>query len=520
MKDASTGAPLAHMAAVALAAALPALPRLASTDFCLDDAYIHLSYVKSLHLGDGLSYNPGDFETGASSPLWVWALAGLGSPTPPAWAVKLLGLCCHMATAVLAMTFAARLTTGPARRGASLYAGILVGTTPWLVQGAVSGMEVSLTALLWLAVAAAAGKIADGDDRGAPWIALVLSTLAYLARPESLAFCGLLGLLTFRRRRTVAALAPGIGALIGATLWSTYLLAVSGYPLPNTFYVKAGGLHWESLGYLGTGLLPWQPALTSLALPLALWLWRRGSRDTKDGDDWGSVLELGVLCLGTLVAVALTRKLATGTLFFHSRHLAPIMWAPPTMTAVAIARLHRRAWGRRWMRPLGAALALATGATLYLNNGLMAEQESGVRRLHTDVARYVTNALPQEAVLAVEGAGALRYFTPRPMRIVDLIGLNTGPIAHGPRSAAARLCYAATRGTTHVAYLGHWHAALNAFLEMRRLRVFEARRYAQTLPRQAYAVVVAEIKGHREAFHLPCAQLARDRGWLQKPSAP
>ena len=44
-------------------------------DFCLDDAWIHLSYAKSLRLGEGLSYNPHDWETGCSSPLWVLVLA-------------------------------------------------------------------------------------------------------------------------------------------------------------------------------------------------------------------------------------------------------------------------------------------------------------------------------------------------------------------------------------------------------------------------------------------------------------
>ena len=44
-------------------------------DFCLDDAWIHLDYALSLRLNEGLSYNPNDFETGFSSPLWVLLLA-------------------------------------------------------------------------------------------------------------------------------------------------------------------------------------------------------------------------------------------------------------------------------------------------------------------------------------------------------------------------------------------------------------------------------------------------------------
>ena len=56
-------------------------------DFCLDDAWIHLSYAKSLRLGDGLSYNPGDWETGFSSPLWALLLAVWPTGTAPVMSV-------------------------------------------------------------------------------------------------------------------------------------------------------------------------------------------------------------------------------------------------------------------------------------------------------------------------------------------------------------------------------------------------------------------------------------------------
>ena len=83
---ASEAVPRPGVLLVALCAVVPALPRLVTSDFCLDDAYIHLSYVKSLHLGEGLSYNPHDLETGMSSPLWVFVLALI-----PAWMLRRAG---------------------------------------------------------------------------------------------------------------------------------------------------------------------------------------------------------------------------------------------------------------------------------------------------------------------------------------------------------------------------------------------------------------------------------------------
>lgn len=49
------------MFAAGLAAALTFAGPMA--EFCLDDAYIHLAYAKSLRLGDGYSYNPGDWSS-------------------------------------------------------------------------------------------------------------------------------------------------------------------------------------------------------------------------------------------------------------------------------------------------------------------------------------------------------------------------------------------------------------------------------------------------------------------------
>src|SRR5436190_21409966 len=75
---------------------------LGSSDFCLDDAWIHLDYARSLKLGEGLSYNPGDLETGSSSPLWALLLALWPWGPDPVLAVKILGALLHAASAALA----------------------------------------------------------------------------------------------------------------------------------------------------------------------------------------------------------------------------------------------------------------------------------------------------------------------------------------------------------------------------------------------------------------------------------
>src|SRR5690606_18764685 len=74
-------ASVAVRASTLLGAIMAGLMVFGLVDFTLDDAYIHLAYAKSLRLGEGLSYNPGDYETGFSSPLWVALLAVWPIPT-------------------------------------------------------------------------------------------------------------------------------------------------------------------------------------------------------------------------------------------------------------------------------------------------------------------------------------------------------------------------------------------------------------------------------------------------------
>ena len=52
-------------------------------DFPLDDSWIHRVYARALAHGEGFAYNPGQQETGATSPLWVIVTA------PPHWLAPL-----------------------------------------------------------------------------------------------------------------------------------------------------------------------------------------------------------------------------------------------------------------------------------------------------------------------------------------------------------------------------------------------------------------------------------------------
>ena len=276
-------------------------------DFALDDAWIHLAYAKSLKLGEGLSYNPYDYETGASSPLWVLILAIVPWFDHPMWVSKSLGVLSHLG----ALYFLLRLLREWFPKLSSMLLcllGLCAGLAPLLLQGAVSGMAVSLAALLWM---------------GALWslhkkhrMALLLVFLSVAARAELVVFWGLWGCLHALYERRMTRLATAMSAALSLGLWMLYCQLVSGFWFPNTKYVKGLGQTWDSLYYLPQRYLWEEPILWSgLGLGVIIY----GLLKNKAPHLW----ILAASWLGGMVATALTRSLDPSVLFFQSRYFAP-----------------------------------------------------------------------------------------------------------------------------------------------------------------------------------------------------
>lgn len=465
-------------------------------DFCLDDAWIHLSYAKSLRAGDGLSYNPGDWETGFSSPLWVLALSVWPLAPDPVLPVKLLGTLLHGATAYLTAVYARDI----ARRWATLerpvpvasvaaLAGTLAACTPVLVQGATSGMEVPLVACLVIAVFVATGREAWGA-------AAVLGALAVWARPEALFVLGAHGVLTAvstKNWRALAALGGGVGALLA---WVAYCLAVSGYPWPNTRYIKANEPGLDGLRYLGEQVLPTQPWIVSLGgaamLGLGLWEERRQS-------GW-SLAVLTAAWAVALLAVAVSRPLHPGVLFFESRYFALVAHLPAVPIALSLAAAGRRRW---LVAVLALPLAALTAHGLARTTRLQIAQEQSVMRLHTRPSRWISQRAPQRAVIAVEGAGAQRYRTPRTMTVVDIVGLNDAAIAHAPTSAA-KLCVIIEREPDYLIAPAQIIEPLAAAFEGRVVAEFPDPAFAQVEPAHPAMVQVVALDGVRPQWRERC----------------
>jgi hypothetical protein len=429
------GRSLSAWSSALVAAGLGAIGMWGQSDFCLDDAYIHLDYALSLKLGQGLSYNPGDFETGSSSPLWALLLALWPWGGEPLVSVKLLGVVLHACTAGVAAQLASALLVPPSSAmqwRVGLCAGVLVAAEPSLLVSSTSGMEVSLTsALLACAVLC--------ELRGRERLGFVAAGLATLSRPEALCFLAAYGVLRGVGRHP-RALWLSLGAAVGLGVWVLYCLTVSGFPWPNTKYVKSTGLSLEGLSFLAAEVLPMQPWLVGVGGVVLL---VRAVLPARAGERSAIFSLLGAFVL-TLLAIAISRHCPPGTQFYTSRYFAIVAWVPLVPIALGLGSMSR------WLAALCLCPVVLVNWQLTASALALQHHQAGdIRQLHSEPARFIAQSLPADAVVVVEGAGAARFYTPRSMQILDMIGLNDRAIAHAG-SDRERLCSLLARRPTHL----------------------------------------------------------------------
>lgn len=420
-------------------------------DFPLDDSWIHRVYARAFAHGEGFAYNPGQQETGATSPLWVivtspahW-LAPLGAHAPVV-ATKAVGVL--FGALALAALYRTAIALGLSGLGATL-AGLVLALEPRLHYSALSGMEVVL--LLWLWLAALSATISRK-----PVAALALLGLAPLARPEAvllvplgvLAMAAVLG----RERRSWPGAWAALPLVAPAALWGLFCRLVTGHWLPATFYVKAeatsfGTAQWR-LGLDAVTQFGWG---SQLAFPVGLavaaaWLLRRGTGASR----------AALLLLLAVPPLYVAGVVGSREVFLHGFYWA--RWTDPAalvLTAaaglgigvlaaslpdLATARGSTRGallaagWG---VSALAVVLALPGLATSFVERGdRLATDSRSVHLVNVAPALWIRENTPPEAVLGVNDAGATRYFGER--RTIDMIGLNNADIAFG-RPAANEL---------------------------------------------------------------------------------
>ena len=411
---------------VALAAALP-LAVFTLTErsvaggagFPLDDSWIHLHFARNLAEGAGFAYNPGRPVAGSTAPLWTLLLAaGVLVGGASVATAKALGIACALGAAVLTRRAAQAWGAPP---GAAVVAGVALLWAGPVVWGALSGMEVTLAALL-----VAAALVAHAAERA--WLTAALAGLAVTARPEAAL---LIPFLLLSRPLVPGRLAAFV--LVPAVVIApmvAFSCATVGAPYPATAAAKVeGGL----IGWLGglrepltltLALRPWAflrewaswLALTHVLLPLLLLpalvlAWRRGGR------------ALGVVGLALLAHPLGMALLAPyrGPGFQEGRYSVHLLPLALVVVAVGLGTVLQRRRRLALLAWLALALwALVPAAERY------AWGVQNIEAMQVRLGHWVAANTAPRARLAVNDIGAIAYLSRR--EIVDLMGLVTPEI--------------------------------------------------------------------------------------------
>ncbi len=413
--------------------------------FPLDDSWIHVTYARNLALFGQWAFRLDHPSAGSTSPLWTLLLApGFWLHMGPLWWSYLLGAVELFALGTLSEWSVRRAL--PAYRPSLPWIGLLIALEWHMLWAAVSGMETLLQALVATLVLV---LLAAGSRR---YLALGLLTgLSIWVRPDGLTLAGPVLLVILVDEGTLAGKGTAIlKYLIGAgALLLPYVvlnLALSGHPLPNTFYAKqAEYLAWQnrSLLYrLAQLLLQLLTGPGLLLLPgLAFWIVHAARRR----DFRGAAVMLW--CGGYLLLYIL--RLPP---YQHGRYLMPALPLLMIFGLVGVVELHRSLAAGGIVRSIRlawqAGLALLTIGFVALGARAYGQDVGLIETEMVNTATWVSTNLPPDAVIAAHDIGALGYFDQH--RLIDMAGLVSPEVIPFLRDETRMAQFLNAQGATYL----------------------------------------------------------------------
>lgn len=388
----------------------------------IEDAAMVMRYAQHLAAGHGFVWNIGEAPVdGATDFLFTIILAillRLGLPVEAA--TRLVAFAAHVLTVML-VYFAVRRRHGLPRAAAFASAGFLA-TGPG-VGYAVAHFGTPLFALLAVVCALfALALVEQGSTVFRAWGFAVASLLLGLARPEGVFLALLLlGAVLAARGWQGSAYCLLAFALVFTLLGGAYFAwrwYTFGYPLPNPFYKKGGGvLHWEHLrlSFLNGFLL-------CVPFPLAFVF---GFRNRVEQRRTLALLLplLGFLSLWVLVSNEMN---------YWMRFQYPVLPLVLLFWPVPLKGLASD-WSLTWPQ-MARARVLGTCALWLLAAGLVARQafffggQIYLRDGRYDVAQVLAEYRDHGYTLATSEAGLVPLYSG--WRTIDTWGLNDPWIAH------------------------------------------------------------------------------------------
>jgi hypothetical protein len=386
--------------------------------FPLDDAWIHFTYARNFAEYGEWAFRLGEVSAASTAPLWTFLLSiGFFLNLAPYIWTFVLGWVILTLLGVHAEDTAQRLIN--TYRPRFPWVGLFFVTAWHLTWSAVSGMETLLHAYIVLVVLS---MLISGSRL---YLALgLLAGLSVWVRPDGLT---LLGPLVFTallveksskgRLDALFKILIGFGALFGPYL--LFNLALSGNPMPNTFYAKQAEYqeYWLSQPFphrIADYLAPMIASPFIVLIPGVV-VWLNKIIRTRS---WGAIA--GVLWFLGYIAIYFARLPA----YQHGRYIIPAL---PVLYLWGILGMVEFTSSAKADRRLVFLWSILLGTLCLLFSYVAARQNAyDVYWIETEMvgtAEWVREHIPSDALLAVHDIGALGYYVPNPM--IDLAGLIT-----------------------------------------------------------------------------------------------
>jgi hypothetical protein len=386
--------------------------------FPLDDSWIHQTYARNLALYGEWAFRPGVQSAGSTSPLWS-ALLSLGF---------LVGLSPYIWTFFLgaAVIFALALVC---EWGARNIVNSYQPQYPWvaffmifewhLSWAAMSGMETLLHGLIVTTILI---LLMTNTPR---YLTLGLLTgIATWVRPDGLTLMApvLLSILLTNKDgrsigRAVSKYLLGFGSLfIPYLLFNLY---IGGTPMPNTFYAKqAEYVAWQHksiisrMGQMFLQLL----AGPGIAIFPGVLIWVVQSIKRK----FWSGTAAALWCFGYLALYMLRLPV-----YQHGRYIMPAMPVFFIFGLLAFFQFTKdKVFGRyHWIVKTiwQGSLALLVFAFIFIGSKAYAEDVAIIESEMVVTAKWASQNIPSDALIAVHDIGAMGYFDTH--ALIDLAGL-------------------------------------------------------------------------------------------------
>ena len=377
--------------------------------YALDDSWIYAQMARNLATGHGFSFNPGEPVAGSTGPLYTFVLAFFYALFHEVvWSAKIFGVACQIGAGIA--LYLTALTLLPGRRLLALLAALLVVTSPPLVWGMLSGMEIPLYLLIVCAGLAL-------YVRGKQTLAVLIWALGVWARPDGI-FLVALGLIAPPRQavRRVLVAAPVLLAYFG------FNYMIGGHWMPQTVGAKAHfgvdlvGRTWNMMREWGALWgVPYRPT-DQLEEPIVfLLLLLIGAALT-----WRRKPILLVYAIGFPIVLSLFREHSAS----HKRYILYVIPFAMLLVVIAIDAISRR-WGEK-RAPRIAALACAAclawqASYLPHEADVYAWNVQNINKMQRLLGSFVKLVTQPGDVVATNDIGAIAYFGER--KVVDLMGL-------------------------------------------------------------------------------------------------